>query len=86
MDGASRLRESVVGLDAEDIALARLQAKLRRVETIQTSRPAPAPVLGRVTLRLPNELIARARGRAEREGASVSEIVQQALERLLRAR
>ena len=82
-----QLRDAVVSLDAEDIAMARLQASLRRAETIQAApREAAAPLLGRTTVRLPADLLTRGRDRAERESATFSEIVARALERFLRSR
>jgi hypothetical protein len=72
-------------LDAEDIALARLQAHLRKAETIQTAaRPAASP--RRTTVRLPAPLLDRLRERATRDGTTASEVVAQALERFLRSR
>lgn len=68
-------------LDAEDIALARLQARLRETEALQTPRRA-AP-RGRATVRLPASLLGRLRERACREGVSVSRILEAALERYL---
>ena len=82
----SRLRDAVVSLDAEDIAMARLQASLRRAETIQAAPRAAAPHLCRTTVRLPADLLKRGRDLAERESATFSEIVARALERLLRSR
>jgi hypothetical protein len=79
----SRLRDAVISLDAEDIAMARLQASMRRAETIQAAPPAAASPLGRTTVRLPADLLKRGRGRAKRERATFSEIVAQALERFL---
>jgi hypothetical protein len=76
----------VVFLDAEDIAMARLQASLRRAETIQASTPAAASRLGRTTVRLSTDLLNRARDRAARDGSTVSDIVARALERFLRGR
>jgi hypothetical protein len=80
-----RLRNAVVSLDAEDIALARLQAHLRKAEAIHTAaRPAAAP--RRTTVRLSVTLLARLRERAKRDGTTASEIVEQALTRFLRSR
>ena len=79
-------RDAVVYLDAEDIAMARLQASLRRAEAIQTATPAAASGLGRTTVRLSMDLLSRTRNRAARDGATVSEIVTRALERFLRGR
>lgn len=82
----SRLRDAVVSLDAEDIAMARLQASLRRAETIQAAPRAAASRLDRTTVRLPADLLKRGRDRAERESATFSEIVARALEHFLRSR
>ncbi len=84
--GHPRLREAVVALDAEDIALARLQAHLRRTETIHAVLPSAATPQRRTTVRLPAVLLARLRERAKREGVTPSEVVEEALERLLRSR
>jgi hypothetical protein len=84
--GAARLSEAAASPDAEDIALARLQAHLRRAETIQSSPRVPAPTVRRTTVRLPDELVVRLRKRAQREGTTPSQIVQQALEGFLRSR
>jgi hypothetical protein len=81
-----RLRDAVVALDAEDIALARLQASLRRAEAIQAAPRPTTPLLGRTTVRLPADLLTRGRDRAEREGATFSEIVARSLTRYLRSR
>lgn len=82
----SRLRDAVVSLDAEDIAMARLQASLRRAETIRAAPRTAATHLGRTTVRLPADLLKRGRDRAKRESATFSEIVALALERFLRSR
>ena len=82
----SRFRDAVVSLDAEDIAMARLQASLRRAETIQAAPRKAASHLVRTTVRLPADLLTRGRDRAERESATFSEIVARALERFLRSR
>jgi hypothetical protein len=82
----SRLRDAVVSLDAEDIAMARLQASLRRAETIQAAPRAAASHHSRTTVRLPADLLQRGRDRAERESVTFSEIVARALDRFLRSR
>lgn len=83
--GARSHADSAVVLDAEDIALARLQVQLRRTEAIEASaRPAASPV-GRITVRLPGELLARLRRQAGRDGVSLSEAVTRAVERFLRS-
>jgi hypothetical protein len=80
-----RLRDAVVSLDAEDIALARLQAHLRKAEAIQ---PAIRPVtsLQRTVVRLTAALLARLRERAKRDGTTPSEVVEKALLRFLHSR
>ena len=82
----SDFRATVASPDAEDIALARLQAHLRRAETFQAS---PRPVtsgLRRTTVRLPAALLDRLRERARRDGMTASDVVERALERFLRFR
>jgi len=72
-------------LDAEDIALAHLQAHLRETETIQASpRPGGGAVI-RVTVRLPAPLATRLKTRARRDGVPVSDLVARALDRFLRS-
>ncbi|RPJ53984.1 MAG: ribbon-helix-helix protein, CopG family [Acidobacteria bacterium] len=69
--------------DAEDIALARLQAQLRRTEALPNPpRRSAAP--GRTSLRLPADLLQRLRGRARREGVTLTRLVQVALEQYLK--
>jgi hypothetical protein len=80
------LRDPVVPLDAEDIALARLQAHLRRTEALQTPARRSVSAQRRTTVRLPSALLDRLRERARRDGTTTSEIVEQALERFLRPR
>ncbi len=80
------VRDGVVFLDAEDIALARLHASLRRAEAIPAPTPAATGGLGRITVRLSEGLLDRTRDRAAREKTTVSEIVGRALERFLRGR
>jgi hypothetical protein len=83
--GARQPKGPVVPLDAEDIAMARLQAHLRKAETIRVpSRRGGAP-LSRTTLRLPRGMLQDVRDRARREGATVSELVEIALKRYLRS-
>lgn len=84
--GDARLRGAAASLDAEDIALARLQAHLRRTETIHAAVPSAAPASRRTTVRLPAALLDRLRERAKRDGVTPSKIVELALERLLRPR
>ena len=83
--GHSRLREAVVSLDAEDIALARLQAHMRKAEAIRTPT-RPATPLQRTAVRLPTALLARLRERAKRDITTPSAIVEKALLRFLRSR
>ncbi len=73
----------VVPLDAEDIAMARLQAKLRKAEAIPV--PDRDARLSRTILRLPGEMLKRLRERARRERTSISAIVRASLERYLRS-
>jgi len=75
----------VVPLDAEDIAMARLQAHLRRTEAIRTPSARGFPALARTTLRLSHEILRKVRDRARREGATISLVVERALERYLRS-
>lgn len=75
----------MVPLDAEDIALARLQAHLREAETIQVSPRSPADSVARTTVRLPARMLQRARDRAAREGLRLSELVEVALARYLKS-
>jgi len=82
---ADPLKNSGITLDAEDIALARLQAHLRKTETIQAPPLGVSP-LSRTSVRLPTELLRKVRERARREGLTVSEIVEGALESYLRSR
>ena len=77
----------VLPVDAEDIAMARLQAQLRQTETIQAShRWANQSLWRRTTVKLPLQLLEQARDRASRDELSVSEVVRAALERYLKAR
>jgi hypothetical protein len=80
-DPAVALPEAVPSLDAEDIALARLQAQLRRKETLT---PPRGGALARAMIRLPTGLLAKAKRRAQQDGVPLSEIVQRALEKFLR--
>jgi predicted HicB family RNase H-like nuclease len=75
----------VVPLDAEDIAMARLQAHLRKAETIRAPGRRRDARLSRTTLRLPLEILQRVREQARREQVSMSEVVEAALERYLRS-
>lgn len=82
---SGRLRNAVLPLDAEDIAMARLQAHLRRTETIQGPARSRAAVLARTWVRLPGEMLQRLRDRARHTGLSPSDIVEAALARYLKA-
>jgi len=82
----SRLRDAVASLDAEDIAMARLQAQVRRTETIQAPARPEASHPRRTTVQLPDALLARLRDRARRDGTTASTVVERALERFLRPR
>jgi hypothetical protein len=74
-------------LDAEDIAMARLQVQLRERETIQVSRRgADSSPSRRTSVELPLALLERARDRARRDGCTVSQVVQVALGRYLAPR
>jgi predicted DNA binding CopG/RHH family protein len=75
-----------VSFDAEDIALARLQANLRKAEAIQVPTSPTGSTDRRTTVRLPDPLLARLRERARMDGVTASQIVARALERFLRLR
>ncbi|HSB70083.1 MAG TPA: ribbon-helix-helix protein, CopG family [Candidatus Methylomirabilis sp.] len=81
----AKLRNAVVALDAEDIAMARLQAHLRRTETIHGPDRTRATTLARTWVWLPREMLQRLRDRARRAGTSVSDLVEAALARYLKA-
>jgi hypothetical protein len=76
----------VVPLDAEDIALARLQAQVRRTETIRTPPSPPVEPLRRRTVPVPPDLVQQTMQRARRDGVSISDVVAAALKRYLRSR
>lgn len=82
----SDFRPAVASPDAEDIALARLQAHLRRAESLHAPPRPAASSLRRTTVRLPAALLDRLRDRARRDGMTASEVVELAVERLLRSR
>ena len=65
--------------------MARLQAHLRKTEAIPVPNRRRGTVLSRTTLRLPHEMLQHVRDRARREGSTVSEVVEIALERYLRS-
>jgi hypothetical protein len=71
-------------LDAEDIALARLQVQLRETEGVPPPGRRPAATLSRTTVRLPIEMLQRLRERAHREKLTLSEVIEAALERHLK--
>ena len=65
--------------------MARLQAHLRKAEAIPVPNRRGGALLSRTTLRLPHEMLEHVRDRARREGSTVSEVVEIALERYLRS-
>ncbi len=71
-------------LDAEDIALARLQVQLRETEGVPPRGPRAPGTLSRTTVRLPTEMLQRLRERAHREKLTLSEVIEAALERHLK--
>ncbi len=81
-----RPRGAVATLDAEDIALARLQAQLRKSEVVRPSAGPGKVSRGRTTISLPAETLRRLRERARREGLRLSQIVEAALAEHLRLR
>lgn len=83
--GPGRLQATGASLDAEDIALARLQAHLRKAETIHAPARSGVRPRTRTTVRLPREMLQRVRERARREGLTLSDVVEVALERYLRS-
>ena len=78
-------RTAVAPFDAEDIALARLQAHLRKTEAIRTPSRQRIAALARTTVQLPRGMLQQVRDRARRQGATVSNLVEKALERYLRS-
>jgi hypothetical protein len=76
----------VLPVDAEDIALARLQAHLRQREGIQaTRRVEDRATRRRTSVGLPSALLDKARQRASRDEVTLSEVVRAALEHYLRS-
>ena len=71
-------------MDAEDIAMARLQAQLRRTETIQMPARARAGSSARTWVRLSGEVLQRLRDRARKTGVGLSDIMEAALARYLK--
>jgi len=65
--------------------MARLQANLRRAEAIRAPNRGGGIPLSRTTLRLPREMLQHVRDRARRQGVTVSEVMEAALERYLRS-
>ncbi len=63
--------------------MARLQAHLRETEAIRAPRGRGAVPLARTTVRLSHKTLLQLRNRARRDGASISEVVEVALERYL---
>ncbi len=64
--------------------MARLQAHLRKTEAIRIPLRPGVTLLTRTTVRLPHQMLQHVRDRARREGATISKIVEVALERYLR--
>ncbi len=81
-----RPRDAVATLDAEDIALARLQAQLRKSEEVHPPQGTGEPSPGRTTISLPADVLRRLRERARREGRRPSQIVEAALAQYLKQR
>lgn len=82
---ARRPRAPVVPLDAEDIAMARLQAHVRKTEAIRGPGGRGATSLTRTTVQIPRAMLQHVRDRARRDGATVSEVVEVALKRYLKS-
>ncbi len=81
-----RTRDAVATVDAEDIALARLQAQLRKSETVHSPSGPRKLSRSRTTLSLSAELLRDLRLRARREGLRPSQIVEAALAQYLKLR
>jgi len=80
-------RQTLLPVDAEDIAMARLQAQLRETEATPASpRTAARPALRRATVMLPPPLLDRARAHASRSATTFSELVRRLLEQYLASR
>jgi hypothetical protein len=71
-------------LDAEDIALARLQAQVRKTEGVPLPGRRSAATLSRTTVRIPTALLQRLRERARREKLTLSAVIEAAIERHLK--
>ena len=80
-----RHKHLVVPLDAEDIAMARLQAHVRKAEAVRAPSRRRGTTLSRTTLRLPREMLQQVRDRARGERTSLSAVVQAALARYLKS-
>ena len=76
---SNRPGHALATLDAEDIALARLQAHLRKAEAVHPPSGPRKSSRGRTTISLPVEMLRRLRERARREGLRLSQIVEAAL-------
>ncbi len=76
---STRPGHALATLDAEDIALARLQAHLRKTEAVHPPSGSDKSSRGRTTISLPAELLRRLRERARQEGLRPSQIVEAAL-------
>jgi hypothetical protein len=85
VESSGRRRNAVLPLDAEDVAMARLQAHLRKSETIQRPVRTRAAALSRTWVSLPVDILRRVRDRARHSGVSLSDIVETALTRYLKA-
>lgn len=81
---ARRPVAQLVPLDAEDIAMARLQAYLREAEAIPAAKGPRVTPLSRTTVRLSQQILQHVRERARRDGATISRVVEAALKRYLK--
>ncbi len=72
-------RPVVATLDAEDIALARLQAQLRKSEAVHPPSAPRKPLRRRMTISLPAEMLDRLRERARRRGLRPSQVIEAAV-------
>ena len=83
----SKSRRALLPVDAEDLAMERLQAALRETEAGPASPGRAArPALRRASVMLPLPLLERARSRASREAATLSDLVRRLLEQYLASR
>ncbi|HTU01862.1 MAG TPA: ribbon-helix-helix protein, CopG family [Candidatus Sulfotelmatobacter sp.] len=76
-----RSQAEIVPLDAEDIALARLQADLRKIEGVRKGSGQADASRCRTSIRLPAEMLTQLRRRAERERVTLSALIGAALAR-----